>query len=81
MKFDVKRLVVLIFFCGLFLCVCSRSLPAADGLLCPAEIRENIYASTMVSESDYVMVGDRGWGCQGGVEGAGRRFDHVGLDK
>ena len=46
------------------LCMLFYSLPAfaetAEGLLRPEDIRENIYCSAMVTDTVFVMVGDRG---------------------
>jgi len=51
---------VLLLFCLLF---CS--LPAfgevEEGLLRPEDIRENIYCSAMITDSVYLMAGDRGY--------------------
>ena len=45
-------------------CMLFYSFPAhgetAEGLLTPEEIRENIYCSEMITESDYLVAGDRG---------------------
>ena len=45
-------------------CMLFYSFPAhgetAEGLLTPEEIRENIYCSAMITDSDYLIAGDRG---------------------